>query len=72
MKEEELNNDRHFKYFVNNVDNNLNNFETKALSILGQKRQKSVEIKKEDYEESLENKNNSNNFKKENFNINGK
>ena len=54
------------------MDNNLNNFETKALSILGQKRQKSVEIKKEDYEESLENKNNSNNFKKENFNINGK
>ena len=57
MKEEELNNDRHFKNFVNNVENNLNNFESKALGILGQKRQKSLEIKKEDYEASIENKN---------------
>ena len=57
MKEEELNNDRHFKNFVNNVENNLNNFEMKALGILGQKRQKSVEIQNEDYEASTENKN---------------
>ena len=57
MKEEELNNDRHFKNFVNNVENNLNNFEMKALRILGQKRQKSVEIQNEDYEASTENKN---------------
>ena len=71
MKEEELNNDRHFKNFVNNVENNLNNFESKALGILGQKRQKSLEIKKEDYEVSLENKN-INKVKVENYNINGK
>ena len=71
MKEEELNNDRHFKNFVNNVENNLNNFESKALGILGQKRQKSVEIKKEDYESSLDNKN-FNNIKVENSNVNGK
>ena len=57
MKEEELSNDRHFKNFVNNVENNLNNFEMKALGILGQKRQKSVEIQNEDYEASTENKN---------------
>ena len=50
MKEEELNNDRHFKNFVNNVENNLSKFEMKALGILGQKRQKSVEIQKEDYD----------------------
>ena len=71
MKEEELNNDRHFKNFVNNVENNLNNFESKALGILGQKRQKSLEIKKEDYEVSIENKN-INKVKVENYNINGK
>ena len=71
MKEEELNNDRHFKNFVNNVENNLNNFESKALGILGQKRQKSLEIKKEDYEASIENKN-INKVKVENYNINGK
>ena len=57
MKEEEFSNDRHFKNFVNNVENNLNNFEMKALGILGQKRQKSVEIQNEDYEASTENKN---------------
>ena len=71
MKEEELNNDRHFKNFVNNVENNLNNFESKALGILGQKRQKSLEIKKEDYEASIENKN-INKVKIEKYNINGK
>ena len=71
MKEEELNNDRHFKNFVNNVENNLNNFESKALGILGQKRQKSLEIKKEDYEISIENKN-INKVKVENYNVNGK
>ena len=71
MKEEELNNDRHFKNFVNNVENNLNNFESKALGILGQKRQKSLEIKKEDYEVSIENKN-INKVKVENYNVNGK
>jgi hypothetical protein len=71
MKEEELNNDRHFKNFVNNVENNLNNFESKALGILGQKRQKSLEIKKEDYEASIENKN-INKMKIEKYNINGK
>ena len=71
MKEEELNNDRHFKNFVNNVENNLNNFESKALSILGQKRQKSLEIKKEDYEVSTENQN-INKIKTEKYNVNGK
>ena len=71
MKEEELNNDRHFKNFVNNVENNLNNFESKALSILGQKRQKSLEIKKEDYELSTENQN-INKIKTEKYNVNGK
>ena len=71
MKEEELNNDRHFKNFVNNVENNLSDFESKALSILGQKRQESVEIKKEDYEMGLENKN-INKIKVENYNDNGK
>ena len=71
MKEEELNNDRHFKNFVNNVENNLSKFEMKALGILGQKRQKSVEIQKEDYEETTENKN-INKVKVKNYNINGK
>ena len=43
----------------------------KALGILGQKRQKSVEIQKEDYEETTENKN-INKVKVKNYNINGK
>jgi len=71
MKEEELNNDRHFKNFVNNVENNLNNFESKALGILGQKRQKSLEIKKEDYDVGLEKKD-INKVKVGTYNINGK
>ena len=58
MKEEKLNDDRKFKNFIKNVENNLNDFESKALSILEQKRQKSVEIKKEDYESSLDNNKN--------------
>ena len=56
---------------MNNVENNLSKFEMKALGILGQKRQKSVEIQKEDYEETTENKN-INKVKVKNYNINGK
>ena len=53
IKEEELNNDKNFKDFMNNVEKNLNNYETKALNILGQKRKKN-------YENSLDNKNSNN------------
>ena len=58
MKEEKLNDDRKFKNFIKNVDNNLNNYKSKALNIIEQKKQKSVEIKKEDYESSLDNNKN--------------
>ena len=69
IKEEKLNDDRKFKNFLKNVEDNLNNFESKALCILEQKRQKSVEIKKEDYEASLDN---NKNMREESLNFNNK
>lgn len=59
MKEEDLINDKNFKTFVNNFENNLNYYESKANEILRQKRQKSLEISKADYESNT-NQNNAN------------
>ena len=50
VKEEDLNNDKKFKIFINNMDEKLNYYQSKANDILRQKRQRSLEISKTDYE----------------------
>lgn len=50
VKEEDLNNDKKFKNFINAIDNKLNFYQSKANDILRQKRQRSLEISKADYE----------------------
>ena len=50
MKEEDLTNDKQFKNFISVLDNNLNKFQAKANDIIRQKRQRSLEISKVDYE----------------------
>ena len=50
VKEEDLNNDIKFKNFINNMDEKLNYYQSKANEILRQKRQRSLEISKTDYE----------------------
>ncbi len=65
MKEEELNIDKNLKNFVNNVENNLKNFELKAATIIGHKRKKYNENKKD--EEVSFDSNNINIIKDEDF-----
>lgn len=71
MKEEDLMNDKNFKNFVNTFENNLNYYESKAQEILRQKRQKSLEISKADYDTN-NNPNNNANINLENYKGNGK
>ena len=60
VKEEDLNNDKKFKNFINDINNKLNYYQTKANDILRQKRQRSLEISKTDYEMNNEQLNNNN------------
>ena len=60
VKEEDLNNDKKFKNFINDINNKLNYYQTKANDILRQKRQRSLEISKTDYEMNNEQINNNN------------
>ena len=55
VKEEDLNNDKKFKDFINNIDNKLNEYQSRANDILRQRNQKSMEINKNDYEMNVEN-----------------
>ena len=61
VKEEDLNNDKKFKNFINEINNKLNYYQSKANDILRQKRQRSLEISKTDYEMNNEQNNNNNN-----------
>ena len=58
VKEEDLNNDKKFKDFINNIDSKLNDYQAKANDILRQRNQKSMEINKIDYEMNIEHHNN--------------
>ena len=60
VKEEDLNNDKKFKNFINEINNKLNYYQSKANDILRQKRQRSLEISKTDYEMNNEKNNNNN------------
>lgn len=60
VKEEDLNNDKKFKNFINEINNKLNYYQSKANDILRQKRQRSLEISKTDYEMNNEQNNNNN------------
>jgi len=50
IKEEDLINDNNFKNFMNNLEINLNKYEEKAQEIIRQKKQKSLEISKTDFD----------------------
>ena len=66
VKEEDSKNDNNFKNFINVLDNELNNFTSKANDIIRQRKQKSLEISKADDEinnEEIDNIINNENFK---------
>ena len=54
MKEEDSNNDKKFKNFINIIDNKLNDYQLKAQDIIRQKNQRSLEISKADFEKNNE------------------
>ena len=62
VKEEDSNNDKKFKNFINIIDNKLNDYQLKAQDIIRQKNQRSLEISKADFEKNNE-QINSDNFK---------
>ena len=54
VKEEDSNNDKKFKNFINIIDNKLNDYQLKAQDIIRQKNQRSLEISKADFEKNNE------------------